>query len=74
MQTKRKTPRKHIMLPMGCGRRLAAMFKVSEITVHSAIYFATNSELANKIRHTAMQMGGQIYDPKNYDNGRASTI
>lgn len=64
MQTRTKNSSKYIMLPRGCGRRLAAMFKVSEVTVCSAIHFSTNSELANKIRHTAMQMGGHVYDPK----------
>lgn len=74
MQTIFKEPRKHIMLPAGSYRRLQAMFGVSRITVHSAIYFATNSKLAEKIRNTAMQMGGHVYEPNNYDNGRPNTL
>lgn len=55
------------MLPIGCGRKIAAMFGVSTITVHSAIYFATESDLADKIRYAAIQMDRHIYEPNNYD-------
>lgn len=54
---------KQIMLPNAERKALMTLFRVSNVTVWSALNYKTKSPLAEKIRQTALAKGGVIYEP-----------
>ncbi|MDR0606556.1 MAG: hypothetical protein LBG80_19980 [Bacteroidales bacterium] len=47
-----------VKIKRGTSRELARLFKVSTVTVSLAVNGVNNSELAQKIRKAAVEMGG----------------
>jgi hypothetical protein len=53
-----------ILMKHGDRRELAQKFDVSQVTIISALKFRTHSDMANKIRKTALEMGGVLQGAK----------
>jgi len=53
---------KKILVDYGEKRRLASLFRVSEVSVRSALYYRTRSALSERIRQAALKRGGKIMD------------
>lgn len=49
-----------ILVDFGEKKALAELFKVSRVTIRAALSGITRTELADKIRATALQRGGKI--------------
>ena len=62
---------KYIDLPREQKARLRRVFKVSAVTIWSALTFQTDSDLARRIRGLAMspEMGGRVIDPIDVTDG-----
>lgn len=57
----KQTMKKHIYLDKKSKAKLQLIFNVSNVMVWKALTFESNSELARKIRHTAMhELGGLL--------------
>jgi DeoR/GlpR family transcriptional regulator of sugar metabolism len=48
-----------ILVDYGDKKRLAKTFGVSEVTIRSALAYRTKSELSERIRKAALQLGGK---------------
>lgn len=53
-----------ILMKRGDRRELAKKFDVSHVTIISALKFRTHSNVANKIRKAALEMGGVLQGAK----------
>lgn len=53
-----------ILMKHGDRREMAKKLGVSQVTIISALKFRTHSDLANKIRKTALEMGGVLLGAK----------
>ena len=53
-----------ILMDYGAKRELAEKFGVSEVTVRDALKFKTKSNIANRLRKAALEMGGVLKDAK----------
>ena len=66
-QKEKKMKDKKIFIKRSEVKRLASLFKVSEVMVYMALRYDRDSELAKKIRHTALMSkadggcGGEVW-------------
>lgn len=57
-----KTARHKIIMPLGGQMKLAQDFGVTRRMIYKALTFRGNSLLAQKIRASALESGGELYE------------